>query len=58
LLSAATFGGGHLYQGGRSAILIAVYGLLFGILAEMQKSLRPGMITHAWHDGFAGLAGW
>jgi membrane protease YdiL (CAAX protease family) len=57
LLSAAAFGAGHIYQGGRSAILIAVYGLLFGILAEFQKSLRPGMMTHAWHDGFAGLVG-
>jgi membrane protease YdiL (CAAX protease family) len=57
LLSAAVFGAGHIYQGWRPAIIIAVYGLLFGILAEMRKSLRPGMITHAWHDGFAGLVG-
>ncbi len=57
LLSAAVFGAGHIYQGWRSAIIIVVYGLLFGILAEMRKSLRPGMMTHAWHDGFAGLAG-
>ena len=57
LLSAAAFGAGHIYQGWRSAIIIVVYGLLFGILAEMRKSLRPGMMTHAWHDGFAGLAG-
>jgi membrane protease YdiL (CAAX protease family) len=57
LLAAVAFGAGHIYQGGRSAILIAVYGLLFGILAETRKSLRPGMMTHAWHDGFAGLAG-
>jgi uncharacterized protein len=57
LLSAAAFGAGHIYQGWRSAILIAVYGLLFGILAEMRKNLRPGMMTHAWHDGFAGLVG-
>jgi uncharacterized protein len=57
LLSAAIFGAGHIYQGGRSAIIIAVYGLLFGILAEMRKSLRPGMMTHAWHDGLLGLAG-
>jgi membrane protease YdiL (CAAX protease family) len=55
LLSAAVFGAGHVYQGWRPAIVIAVYGLLFGILAEMRNSLRPGMITHAWHDGFAGL---
>jgi hypothetical protein len=57
LLTAAGFGGAHIYQGWRSAIIIAVYGLLFGILAEMRKSLRPGMMTHAWHDGFVGLAG-
>jgi len=57
LLSAAAFWGGAYYQGRRSAILIAVYGLLFGILAETRKSLRPGMMTHAWHDGFAGISG-
>jgi uncharacterized protein len=57
LLSAAVFGAGHIYQGARSALVIAIYGLLFGILAETRKSLRPGMMTHAWHDGFAGLAG-
>jgi CAAX protease family protein len=57
LLSAAAFGAGHIYQGWRSAVVILVYGLLFGILAEMRKSLRPGMMTHAWHDGFAGLVG-
>jgi len=57
LLSAAAFGAGHIYQGWRSAIIVLVYGLLFGILAEMRKSLRPGMMTHAWHDGLVGLAG-
>jgi membrane protease YdiL (CAAX protease family) len=57
LLSAAAFGAGHIYQGARSAMVISIYGLLFGILAETRKSLRPGMMTHAWHDGFAGLAG-
>ena len=57
VLSAVAFGAAHIYQGWRSAIIILVYGLLFGILAEMRKSLRPGMMTHAWHDGFAGLAG-
>ena len=57
LLSAAVFGAGHIYQSGKSASIIAVYGLLFGILAEMRRSLRPGMITHAWHDGLVGLVG-
>jgi len=57
LLSAVVFGAGHIYQSGKSAVIIGVYGVLFGILAEFRKSLRPGMITHAWHDGFAGLVG-
>jgi CAAX protease family protein len=57
LLSAAAFGAGHIYQGWRSAMVILVYGLLFGILAEARQSLRPGMMTHMWHDGFAGLVG-
>ena len=55
LLSAAVFGAGHLYQGSKQAIVIAVYGVLFGILAEMRKSLRPGMMTHAVHDTIIGL---
>jgi len=57
LLSSAAFGMGHVYQSGKSAVIIGVYGLLFGILAEFRKSLRPGMMAHAWHDGFAGLVG-
>jgi len=43
-----------------SRLAIGIYScvwFLFGILAEFRKSLRPGMMTHAWHDGFAGLAG-
>lgn len=55
LLSAAVFGAGHLYQGSKQAIVIAVYGVLFGILAEMRKSLRPGMMTHALHDTIIGM---
>ena len=57
VLSAVVFGAGHIYQGPKQALIITVYGLLFGILAETTKSLRPGMMAHAWHDGFAGLAG-
>lgn len=56
VLSAALFGAGHIYQGGRATIVIGVYGLLFGILAEARKNLRPGMMVHAWHDSFTGLA--
>jgi len=55
LLSAAVFGAGHIYQGGKHAIVIGVYGVLFGILGEMWKSLRPGIMVHAWHDAITGL---
>jgi hypothetical protein len=29
-------------------ILIALYGAMFGILANWRGSVRPGMIAHAW----------
>jgi CAAX protease family protein len=53
-LQAAVFGAGHGYEGTRRMILIFVYGLMFGLLAFWRKSLRPGMIAHAWHDSFEG----
>jgi membrane protease YdiL (CAAX protease family) len=55
LLSAATFGAAHAYQGFRMVILIALYGAMFGILAYWRGSVRPGMITHAWQDSFNGV---
>ena len=56
ILSAVLFGAGHIYQGGRATVVIGVYGLMFGILAEVRQNLRPGMMTHAWHDSITGLA--
>jgi membrane protease YdiL (CAAX protease family) len=56
IVSALIFGGGHGYEGTRNMIRICVFGALFGILALWRKSLRPGMIAHAWQDGFAGVA--
>jgi uncharacterized protein len=55
LLSAAVFGAGHIYQGARATVVIGVFGLMFGILAEGRHSLRPGIMTHAWHDAITGL---
>src|SRR5215813_10096989 len=54
--SAIIFGAGHGYEGVRRMILIALYGAMFGLLALWRKSLRPGMIAHAWQDSFAGIA--
>jgi membrane protease YdiL (CAAX protease family) len=55
LLSAATFGAAHAYQGFRMVILIALYGAMFGILAYWRGSVRPGMIAHAWQDSLNGV---
>jgi len=56
-LQAVVFGAAHLYQGPKAVLVISVYGALFGTLAAMRKSLRPGMIQHAGQDVISGLAG-
>lgn len=53
---AIVFGIAHAYQGGRRIVLIGIYGLLFGILVLLRKSLRPGMVAHAMQDTLSGLA--
>jgi len=57
LLAAATFGLAHLYQGWRMATVIGLYGLMFGMLAHWRRSVRPGMIAHAWQDALTGVLG-
>ncbi|HWC98144.1 MAG TPA: type II CAAX endopeptidase family protein [Candidatus Sulfopaludibacter sp.] len=57
LLSAVIFGAGHAYQGWRSAVLIACYGAMFGLLAKWRRTTRPGMIAHFWQDCVSGLLG-
>ena len=56
VLSAAAFGGAHLYQGVPQALKIALLGVVCGIVAYWCKSVRPGMISHAWQDILGGLA--
>ena len=56
VLQALLFGAAHGYQGPRRMAQIAVFGGLFGVLALLRKSLRPGMMAHAWQDGLAGVA--
>lgn len=43
---------GHYFQGILRLIPVAVFGLLFTLLALWRKSLRPGMIAHGLGDGF------
>jgi len=55
LIQAFVFGIGHLYEGVGPVGRIMLYGVLFGVLAVWRKSLRPGMIAHAWSDIFGVL---
>jgi len=57
ILSAAAFGAAHAYQGFRLVILISLFGAMFGILAYWRRSVRPGMIVHAWQDSLGGVVG-
>jgi len=50
MVQAIIFGAGHWYQGGKKVIIIVILGALFGLLANWRKSLRPGMLSHAWED--------
>lgn len=54
-LSAAVFGAAHAYQGWRKVVLIALFGAMFGYLAHWRRSVRPGMIAHAFQDGASGV---
>jgi membrane protease YdiL (CAAX protease family) len=55
LLSAAAFGAVHAYQGFRRVVLIGMYGAMFGVLAHWRRSVRPGIIAHAWQDTLIGV---
>jgi uncharacterized protein len=56
LLQAIVFGLSHGYQGWKLMLLISIYGMCFGLLAQWRRSLRPGMFAHALEDALGGLA--
>jgi hypothetical protein len=56
-LQSLLFGVSHGYQGIDACVRIAIYGSLFGLLAVWRKSLRPGMMAHAWSDILSGIFG-
>ena len=56
LLSSIVFGTAHLYEGISGVVTITVFGLMFAWLARRRRSLRAGMIVHAWHDAVSGIA--
>ena len=55
VLQAVLFGISHGYQGLRATAKITAYALLFTALATWRRSLRPGMLAHAWTDVAAGV---
>lgn len=55
LASSLLFGAAHGYEGIGGMIAITLYGIMFCILAIYRRSLRPGMIAHAWQDSFTGI---
>jgi membrane protease YdiL (CAAX protease family) len=48
------FGVMHAYQGWRSVVVISVLGMAYGGLAAWRKTLRIGMVAHAWQDVWSG----
>lgn len=47
---ALIFGFQHAYEGRNAVIVIVAFALLFGAIAAWRKSLRPGILGHAWYD--------
>jgi membrane protease YdiL (CAAX protease family) len=56
-LQALLFGVSHGYQGVDACARIALFGLLFGLIAIWRRNLRAGVVAHAWTDIAAGLFG-
>jgi CAAX protease family protein len=54
-LQAIIFGVGHIYQGWKPALVTAIYGLVFGLIAAWRRTIIPGAIAHAVLDIIGGL---
>jgi membrane protease YdiL (CAAX protease family) len=57
ILQAGLFGIAHGYQGMEACVKIAIFGATYGMLAIWRRSLRPGMIAHAFSDVMSGIFG-
>jgi len=53
--SSLLFGAAHGFEGIGGMIAITAYGAMFCVLAIFRRSLRAGMIAHAWHDSLTGI---
>jgi membrane protease YdiL (CAAX protease family) len=56
VLQGIMFGASHGYQTPKFMLIILVYGVLFGLLAQSRRSLRPGMFAHFLQDFVTGIA--
>jgi membrane protease YdiL (CAAX protease family) len=54
-LQAALFGIAHAEQGWTMALCVAGYGLIFGVLARLRRSLWPGIASHIAIDLLSGF---
>jgi hypothetical protein len=55
VIAAAAFGAVHLYQGWSRTLLIAISGVLFGVVALWRGTVRPGMFAHGLQDAIVPL---
>jgi hypothetical protein len=55
VLQAALFGIAHAEQGGASALRITGYGIILGGLAQLRRSLLPGIVSHVAIDLVSGF---
>ena len=53
VIAGLAFGLAHSYQGVAKAAVIGVEGALLGMPAHWRRSVRPGMIAHAFKDSLA-----
>jgi membrane protease YdiL (CAAX protease family) len=55
VLQAALFGIAHAEQGAAAALRITCYGLILGVLAQLRRSLLPGIVSHVAIDLVSGF---
>ena len=55
VLQGIVFGASHGYQTPKFMLIILVYGVMFGLLAQSRRSLRPGMFAHFLQDLITGI---
>jgi hypothetical protein len=55
LVSSLLFGAAHGYEGLGAMIAIVAFGAMFCVLAMQRRSLRAGMMAHAWYDSLTGI---